>query len=566
MPSLPQQMQNRRDEGPSWLQAPSPFNTPPPTGDSVESISELLHVNMPIAARTGWDHAHFLHQQARQNQEYYTWNQGSSPFDNTPPPQGDSIDSISELLSLNMPRGSLLGNTNPLGTTTFNVTPSIEANSSYQGQAGRFNCYPNRYEPQSMSTPRKTPRPLDLTPPSPFSQVTPICPPQQLGSPPFNSSRSSPEDSGIYHSNVQSDLTKSSNEQNNNSNVSGMFCPSTDQEMANIQNLFALRRESDIMNKIIEHTSRLLLAAVNSPEIKSDEPPQFSQSQDKISRYLPPLTGSQREAAICTWTGQLPARIHTNPTYSCKVFLGGVPWDITEGILVQAFSKFGTIKIEWPGKDMPNQPKGYCYIIFEAEKKVKALLDCCIHDFSKGGNWYYKISSRKMKSKEVQVIPWAVSDSNYAQVSQKLDPQKTVFVGALHGMINARALAKIMNDLFGGVIYAGLDTDKYKYPIGSARVTFNNHRSYMKAVVAAFIEIKTSQFTKKVQVNPYLEDSPCSSCSVQQGPYFCREMVCFRYYCRGCWALQHSTRAMRSHQYISRNSKSSNISPTAHVL
>lgn len=45
---------------------------------------------------------------------------------------GDSIDSISELLSLNMPRGSLLGNTNPLGTTTFNVTPSIEANSSYQ--------------------------------------------------------------------------------------------------------------------------------------------------------------------------------------------------------------------------------------------------------------------------------------------------------------------------------------------------------------------------------------------------------------------------------------------------
>lgn len=57
-----------------------------------------------------------------------------------------------------------------------------------------------------------------------------------------------------------------------------------------------------------------------------------------------------------------------------QVFLGGVPWDITEGILVQAFSKFGTIKIEWPGKDMPNQPKGYCYIIFEAEKKVIFLI------------------------------------------------------------------------------------------------------------------------------------------------------------------------------------------------
>ena len=47
----------------------------------------------------------------------------------------------------------------------------------------------------------------------------------------------------------------------------------------------------------------------------------------------------------------------------------------------------------------------------------------------------------------------------------------------------------------------GIDTDKFKYPIGSARVTFNNHRSYMKAVSAAFIEIKTPKFTKKVQVS-----------------------------------------------------------------
>lgn len=34
--------------------------------------------------------------------------------------------------------------------------------------------------------------------------------------------------------------------------------------------------------------------------------------------------------------------------------------------------------------------------------------------------------------------------------------------------------------------------------IGSGRITFNNHKSYMKAVTAAFIEIKTPRFTKKV--------------------------------------------------------------------
>lgn len=48
------------------------------------------------------------------------------------------------------------------------------------------------------------------------------------------------------------------------------------------------------------------------------------------------------------------------------------------------------------------------------------------------------------------------------------------------------------------LLLLGIDTDKYKYPIGSGRVTFNNPRSYMKAVAAAFIEIKTAKFTKKV--------------------------------------------------------------------
>ena len=72
------------------------------------------------------------------------------------------------------------------------------------------------------------------------------------------------------------------------------------------------------------------------------------------------------------------------------------------------------------------------------------------------------------------------------------------------------------------MVYAGLDTDKYKYPIGSGRVTFNNSHAYMKAVAAAFIEIKTPRFCKKVQVDPYLEDTLCSLCCMKQGPYFCR--------------------------------------------
>lgn len=47
--------------------------------------------------------------------------------------------------------------------------------------------------------------------------------------------------------------------------------------------------------------------------------------------------------------------------------------------------------------------------------------------------------------------------------SQKLDPHTTVFVGALHGMMNAEALAQIMNDIFGGVLYAGKVYSWVKY-------------------------------------------------------------------------------------------------------
>lgn len=67
---------------------------------------------------------------------------------------------------------------------------------------------------------------------------------------------------------------------------------------------------------------------------------------------------------------------------------------------------FKYFRVEWPGKEnQAAQPKGYVYIIFESEKQVRELLNACtIQDGNdaNAGNYYYKISSKRIKAKEVR--------------------------------------------------------------------------------------------------------------------------------------------------------------------
>lgn len=68
-------------------------------------------------------------------------------------------------------------------------------------------------------------------------------------------------------------------------------------------------------------------------------------------------------------------------------------------------------------------------------------------------------------------------------------------------MITAPVLYSIMEELYGNVVFVGIDTDKHKYPIGSGRVTFSNHNSYFRAIESAFLEIRTSKFCKFLMRN-----------------------------------------------------------------
>lgn len=62
----------------------------------------------------------------------------------------------------------------------------------------------------------------------------------------------------------------------------------------------------------------------------------------------------------------------------------------------------------------------------------------------------------------------------------------------------------IMDRLYGGVCYAGIDTDpELKYPKGAGRVAFSNQQSYIAAISARFVQLQHGDIDKRVQ--PHLQ-------------------------------------------------------------
>lgn len=126
--------------------------------------------------------------------------------------------------------------------------------------------------------------------------------------------------------------------------------------------------------------------------------------------------------------------------------------------------------------------------IFQDESSVQQLIEACISDDDK---LYLCVSSPTIKDKPVQIRPWRLSDADFVlDASMPLDPRKTVFVGGVPRPLKAGKLhfvfagyywdisiifnisavflvelAMIMDRLYGGVCYAGIDTDpELKYP------------------------------------------------------------------------------------------------------
>jgi len=60
-------------------------------------------------------------------------------------------------------------------------------------------------------------------------------------------------------------------------------------------------------------------------------------------------------------------------------------------------------------------------------------------------------------------------------------------------------LALIMGRLYGGVCYAGIDTDpELRYPKGAGRVAFSSQQSYIAAISARFVQLQHGDIDKRV--------------------------------------------------------------------
>jgi len=262
-----------------------------------------------------------------------------------------------------------------------------------------------------------------------------------------------------------------------------------------------------------------------------------------------------------SWCAPLPVKPRTYsmkpPSLSSKIFLGGIPHDMNEGELSTRLSQFGSVRIVWPGKS------GYAYAIFDKEASVYELLLACCEQTQRNSDgrshYYLHFNSQRSASrrKSVQLIPWFTEDTqwmspNYHNANMcellKVDPYKTtVFVGALHGMMTAYALAKIFSKLFGEVGFAAIHTDRNNYPTGTGRVIFTEMKNYWSAIETNFLMIKCEEFCKIIQVDPYLVNNQrCSGVNVngqlcqEVGKYFCRALTCWQYFCSKCWTKVHT--------------------------
>ncbi|VDK86449.1 unnamed protein product [Litomosoides sigmodontis] len=238
--------------------------------------------------------------------------------------------------------------------------------------------------------------------------------------------------------------------------------------------------------------------------------------------------------------------------FARKVFVGGLPIDVTEDEITSTFSQFGPVLVDWPRRpdngvkerSAVRYMTGYVFLVFEDERSVQLLVSRCHKEDEK---YYLFVSSPTMRDKPVQVRPWRLNDMEFMlREDMPLNPRRTIFIGGVPRPTKAKELARVLDHLYGSVCYVGIDIDpELKYPKGAARVTFTTEQSFIAAISGRFVHIPHADVTKRVEIKPYvIDEQMCDECEGAQcagryAPYFCGDVTCLQYYCESCWDRYH---------------------------
>ncbi|XP_008484698.1 cytoplasmic polyadenylation element-binding protein 1-like [Diaphorina citri] len=197
-----------------------------------------------------------------------------------------------------------------------------------------------------------------------------------------------------------------------------------------------------------------------------------------------------------TWEGVLPLRTQfSDEILSNKIFIGGVPWDTPEYLLLTVFSQFGPVKVEWPQgtPESPTAPKGFAYLVYDSYTSAKAMLEHCAFD---GTSYYYKIPSKKRGRENHNSMVrnfkdysyWANGPRRATSVAEWVSHQALHNGGFAYLVYDSYTSAKAMLE------HCAFDGTSYYYKIPSKKRGRENHNSMG---------------------------------------------ICYRYFCRSCWLKVH---------------------------
>ncbi|MEN2499496.1 MAG: Cpeb2p [Marteilia pararefringens] len=248
-----------------------------------------------------------------------------------------------------------------------------------------------------------------------------------------------------------------------------------------------------------------------SPEERFDN---YWQNEEKPVNCLPQIQNSISE--------EIAERI-----YSRKIFVGGLPSQLSQEDILIVFSIFGPHRVDWPYKksllsSIP--PKGYCFLIFEEEVSIMRLLSKCVQEKQ---SYFYFIPLLDGSMKKVQIRPWLISNRIYLEQKHhqtlslcysnqhiksimsmrpkeiekilNLDVKSILFVGGVPRPTTAYDLSIALSKRFGPVGYVALSTDsEYNYPKGSGKVLFLDRNAYQEAYKHRYIFVTHISFINNI--------------------------------------------------------------------